>query len=96
MKKLLKKLSVMRLEERVLFDAAAAAAAAEAENQAQQNEELQQQQQQLQEQLAEEAAKQQAQQQAQTNQLFHPYLPVVFLHYTTPTKYCKYRSGGKL
>ena len=64
MKKLLKKLSVMRLEERVLFDAAAAAAAAEAEQQAQQSEELQQQQQQLQEQLAEEA-EQQAQQQAE-------------------------------
>ena len=64
MKKLLKKLSVMRLEERVLFDAAAAAAAAEAEQQAQQSEELQQQQQQLQEQLAEEAAKQQAAQEA--------------------------------
>ncbi len=64
MKKLLKKLSVMRLEERVLFDAAAAAAAVEAENQAQQNEELQQQQQQLQEQLAEEAARQQAAQEA--------------------------------
>ena len=64
MKKLLKKLSVMRLEERVLFDAAAAAAAAEAEQQAQQNEDLQQQQQQLQEQLAEEA-EQQAQQQQQ-------------------------------
>ena len=47
MKKLLKKLSVMRLEERVLFDAAAAAAAVEADNQAQQNEDLQQQQQQL-------------------------------------------------
>ena len=54
MKKLLKKLSVMRLEERVLFDAAAAAAAMEADQQNQQNEELQQQQQQLQEQLAEE------------------------------------------
>ena len=60
MKKLLKKLSVMRLEERVLFDAAAAVAAAEADTQAQQNEELQQQQQQLQEQLAAEAAQQQA------------------------------------
>ena len=47
MKKLLKKLSVMRLEERVLFDAAAAAAAMEAENLEQQNEDLQQQQQQL-------------------------------------------------
>ncbi len=65
MKKLLKKLSVMRLEERVLFDAAAAAAAVEADNQAQQNEELQQQQQQLQEQLAAEEAAQQAQAQAE-------------------------------
>ena len=68
MKKLLKKLSVMRLEERVLFDAAAAAAAAEAEQQAQQNEELQQQQQQLQEQLAEEAEQQAQQQQAAAEQ----------------------------
>ena len=65
MKKLLKKLSVMRLEERVLFDAAAAAAAVEADNQAQQNEDLQQQQQQLQEQLAAEEAAQQAQAQAE-------------------------------
>ena len=68
MKKLLKKLSLMRLEERVLFDAAAAAAAMEADQQNQQNEELQQQQQQLQEQLAEEAARQQAQAEAQEAQ----------------------------
>jgi len=54
----------MRLEERVLFDAAAAAAAVEADNQAQQNEELQQQQQQLQEQIAAEEAARQAEAQA--------------------------------
>ncbi|MBQ7696388.1 MAG: DUF4347 domain-containing protein [Lentisphaeria bacterium] len=64
MKKLRKKLSVMRLEERVLFDAAAVAAAAEAAQQEQENQDLQQQQQELQEQLAQEAAQQQLQQAA--------------------------------
>ena len=64
MKKLRKKLSVMRLEERVLFDAAAVAAVAEAAQQEQENQDLQQQQQELQEQMAEEAAQQQAQQAA--------------------------------
>ena len=64
MKKIRKRLSVMRLEERVLFDAAAVAAAAEAAQQEQENQDLQQQQQELQEQMAEEAAQQQAQQAA--------------------------------
>ena len=64
MKKNRKRLSVMRLEERVLFDAAAVAAAAEAAQQEQENQDLQQQQQQLQEQLAQEAAQQQLQQAA--------------------------------